>query len=50
MFTGLRELLWLRDCTAAAFWLFVPIEEIQIAFESYSHLLVLCLGIINSNT
>lgn len=48
MFTGLHELHWLCDCTTAAFLGFVPIEEIQIAFVSYSHLLPLCRGIIIS--
>lgn len=45
MFTGLRELQWLCDCTAAALLFFVPIEDIQIAFVSCSRLLPLCLGV-----
>lgn len=46
MFTGLLELLWRHDCTAAALWLFVPFKEIQIAFVTYSHLLVQSSGVI----
>lgn len=40
MFIGLCEWHWLCDCSTVAFF-FVPIEEIQIGFTSYSHLLPL---------